>query len=147
MSVIDVLLAAGAATRLTRFVVTEDLGGWLIRDPANRWADRYEPTVDGVPVQRAVAQGHVHTDRALEPGWRSRLVSGLDCPFCVGTWLHIAAQASTTILPRTGPLRAAWRVVAGGLTASYLLAHLAVTWGDVNDDDEDYDAPIENDPS
>lgn len=38
--VTDILLLLGFTLRLTRFVVTDDLGGWLIREPARRWSER-----------------------------------------------------------------------------------------------------------
>lgn len=107
----DALLGVGAATRLTRFVVTEDLGGWVIREPARHWAESRQWS--GTPLT-----------------WQSKLVSGLDCPFCVGTWLHLGAQTANAVLPRTGPLRTAYRVLCAGLTASWVMAHIGVALGD-----------------
>lgn len=144
--IVDALLAAGAATRLTRFVVTEDLGGWVIRHPAQRWADPGRALANRRDdlIAAGVDPAELRMPEYAPPGsrggggwlsWKTRLVSGLDCPFCVGTWLHIAAQASTAILPRTGPLRTGWRVLAGGLTASYVAAHLMIALGDFDDDE------------
>lgn len=141
VAIADAVLAAGAAARLTRFVVVEDLGGWLIREPAQRWADRPCPACQGPTTRETVNMVCQTCGRDYlqdhPTSRRHKLVSGLDCPFCVGTWLHIAAQASTALLPASGRLRSVWRVVAAGLTASYLLAHLGAVWGDVADD---YDA-------
>lgn len=114
--VLDALLAVGAATRLTRFIVTEDLGGWWVREPARRWAD-------GSPWPA--------------PTWRHKAVSGLECPFCVGTWLHIGGQAVNLLLPGRGPWRTGYRVLAGGLTASWLMGHVGSRLGDAGYADDE----------
>lgn len=102
--VYDSLLAVGAATRLTRFVVEEDLAEWGIHEPAQRWA--------------------------RSPRWgvnneaRERLIHGLDCQFCVGTWLHLGTLAINALLPDRGRARGAYRVVTGALSASYVMAQV-----------------------
>lgn len=142
MPALDVLLAAGAAARLTRFVVIEDLGQWAIRDPAQRWADRPCPTCQGRTretvnmVCRTCGRDYM---QAHPTSRRQKLVSGLSCPFCVGTWLHIAAQAVPVLLPRSGRARTAYRVVAGGLTASWVLGHVGTRLGDAGWSEDETD--------
>lgn len=152
--IFDALLAAGAATRLTRFVVVEDLALWTIRDPARRWADRHrpelpEPSASYVEYMRLSEQRATLIRKGVDPsnlaepippvqeadpGWAVKLVSGLECSYCVGTWLHLGWQTANLIIPRSGPWRAAYRILAAGLTGSYLAGHLAVALNDLNDD-------------
>lgn len=117
---LDVLLALGVTARLTRLVVADSLGGKWFRWPAQRWANR-------TPWK--------HTRRQF---W----VDGLGCPFCVSTWIGIGSftllWAAWTV---DGWLLTGWRIVAAGLTASYLLSHLAVSLGDVTDDPPDLFGP------
>ena len=131
--VVDCLLALGLTARLTRFVVTDDLGGWWIREPAQRWANRHEPTVNGVPVHRAVESGAVHADGPVPRGWRDKLVSGLDCPFCVGFWLAALVLASLAVVGGPGAdslLAVVWRWVAAVFALNWVAAHLGARLGD-----------------
>lgn len=124
---VDALLTAGAALRVTRFATTDVLGGWALSDPLHRWASRHEP---GQPF------GYL----APPSAWRHRLVSALDCPFCVGTQAALvigaalAATSSRTApatsrrrlpLPRTSPLGRALRAAAASLTAAYVVGHVS----------------------
>lgn len=71
---VDSLLTAGAALRVTRFATTDVLGGWVLADPAKRLAERLEPATPPHPFgYLAPPSAPLH-----------RLVSALDCPFCVG---------------------------------------------------------------
>lgn len=116
--IIDVVLALGVTIRLTRAVTVDAIGGRWLRDPVERWARR----------------GHPETgQRARREFWSD----GLVCPFCVSTWVGIgsfATMAATEAL-ESGWL-VVWRIVAAGLTASFVVAHVMVALGDVNDDDE-----------
>lgn len=123
------MLSIGLATRLTRFVVTEDLGGWLIRDPARRWADRNAEPLPEVDAEQV-------TENTGFDDWRHRLVSGLTCPFCTGTWLQLGAQAVNALVPDRGPLRTAWRIIAISQTAAYVLGHVGSRLGDAGYDEE-----------
>jgi hypothetical protein len=102
--------------RLTRLVVVDDLGAWAIRYPAYRWAAKVDPT---------------------ERGWPSKAVSGLDCPFCVGTWVGFAVLAATAVTRDRTPLGRAWRFVAAGLTLNEIAAHLGARLGDTAPPDPD----------
>lgn len=108
----DTLLITLATLRLNRFVIADAAGEWLLVRPAQRWAARHEATT---------ADG----DTAPNPadGWRSKLVSGLDCPFCVGFWLGAGVLASYHVARRTGTMKA-WRAAAGAFALSYVTGHI-----------------------
>ena len=123
---VDALLTTGAALRVTRFATTDVLGGWVLSDPLHRWASRREP---GQPFgYLAPASAPLH-----------RLISALDCPFCVGTQAALvigaalAATSSRRTLPsgaphrrsRTSPLGRALRAAAASLTAAYVVGHVS----------------------
>ena len=113
---VDTLLLTGAALRVTRFATTDVLGGWVLADPAKRWADRHEP---GQPFgYLAPASAPLH-----------RLVSALDCPFCVGTQaaLVIGAALAATSSParrRSRPGRLI-RSACAALSAAYVVGHVS----------------------
>lgn len=116
---VDAALTAGAALRVTRFATTDVLGGWALSDPLHRLADRLEP---GQPFGHlAPASAPLH-----------RLVSALDCPFCVGTQAALllgAALAATSRRAgrrsRTSPLGHALRAGAASLAAAYVVGHVS----------------------
>ena len=113
---LDAALTAGAALRVTRFATTDVLGGWVLADPAKRWADRLEP---GQPFgYRAPRTAPLH-----------RLVSALDCPFCVGTQAALvigAALAATSSRPRRrSALGRALRAASASLAAAYVVGHVS----------------------
>lgn len=103
----DHLLVIGATLRLTRLVVTDDLGGLLLREPAHEAARR---------------QG----TRTAQ-----RLAEGIECPFCVGQWISFGVLGSYLLARRRPATLAAWRFVAGGLALNHLTAHIAVRVNDV----------------
>lgn len=121
---VDTVLTVGAALRVTRFATTDVLGGWVLSDPLHRLADRLEP---GQPFgYLAPASAPLH-----------RLVSALDCPFCVGTQATIAIGAALALtsrraprrpgspLHRTSPLGRALRAGAATLGAAYVVGHVS----------------------
>ena len=118
----DTLLTAGAALRVTRFATTDVLGGWVLSDPLHRWASGHEP-------------GHPFGYLAPPQAWRHRLVSALDCPFCVGTQAALAIGTALALtssrrpgsrLPsRTSPLGRSLRYGAATLTAAYVVGHVS----------------------
>ena len=113
---VDALLTAGAALRVTRFATTDVLGGWAVSDPLHRLAERLEP---GRPFgYTAPASAPLH-----------RLVSALDCPFCVGTQAALViggalALTSARTRRRSG-LGRALRASAASLTAAYVVGHVS----------------------
>ena len=113
---VDAALTAGAALRVTRFATTDVLGGWVLSDPLHRLADRLEP---GQPFgYTAPASAPLH-----------RLVSALDCPFCVGTQAALvigAALARTSSRARRrASLGRALRYGAASLAAAYVVGHVS----------------------
>jgi hypothetical protein len=107
--------------RLSRLVVSDDLGLWWIKRPARDWATMIAPG----PRRRS----------------RERLVSGLDCPFCVGTWIGFTVLAVTHLLPRHTIAGRAWRFVMTGLTLNEVAAHLGAVLGDTSGDDDLWASP------
>ena len=126
---LDTALTAGAALRVARFATTDVLGGWVLADPAKRWADRREP---GDSPSSPVPFGYAAPARA----WRHRLVSALDCPFCVGTQAALViggalaatssrAPAAPSWRSRRSPLGRAVRAAAASLAAAYVVGHVS----------------------
>ena len=124
---LDAALTAGAALRVTRFATTDVLGGWALSDPLHRWASRHEP-------------GHPFGYLAPPQAWRHRMVSALDCPFCVGTQAALGIGAALAVTsrrttPSHGPLRQhrhrrsalgrAMRYGAAALAAAYVVGHVS----------------------
>ena len=119
---VDAALTAGAALRVTRFATTDVLGGWVLADPLHRWASSKEPHDPPHPFGYA----------APHDAWRHRLVSALDCPFCVGTQatLVIGAALALTSGPasrhgRRSPLGRALRATCATLGAAYVVGHVS----------------------
>jgi len=99
----DTILVVGSTMRLTRLVVTDDLGNWMVKWPAYRWASRVDPNGQH---------------------WQGKTVLGLDCPFCVGTWIGFGVLAITQLTAPTSLPGRAWRFVMAGLSLNYVTAHL-----------------------
>lgn len=133
MRPLDIALATLAAARLSRFVITDEMGEWWVKQPIDRAMDAY--------AEREMWASANVGQTPREPWWW-KYRSGLDCPFCVGFWLGAAVLttgAAATRLP--GPAAAAWRLGAGALALNYAAAHLGVRLGDFDTatDDEDDD--------
>ena len=129
----DVLLAAGSALRLTRFVVLDDLGRWLVREPAYRWANAAEHPVTWLQVGRSDPALADTPDPAN--GWRSKTVGGLECPFCIGFWISSAVVISRALAGHEGRGAKAWRILASALTLSEVVGHVAIRIGDAGWDE------------
>lgn len=113
---VDAALTAGAALRVTRFATTDVLGGWVLSDPLHRLADCLEP---GQPFgYLAPASAPLH-----------RLVSALDCPFCVGTQATLAIGAALALTSsrsrRRSPVGRALRAACATLGAAYVVGHVS----------------------
>ena len=109
---VDAALTAGAALRVTRFATTDVLGGWVLSDPLHRWASRHEP---GQPFgYLAPPEAPLH-----------RLVSALDCPFCVGTQAALAIGAALAVTSRRSGLGRALRYGSAALAAAYVVGHVS----------------------
>ena len=116
---VDTVLATGAALRVTRFATTDVLGGWVLADPLKAWAERREPHDPPHPFDYA----------ALPSAPRHRLVSALDCPFCVGTQATIAVGAALALTSsrsrRRSRLGRALRAACATLGAAYVVGHVS----------------------
>lgn len=127
---LDTALAAGAALRITRFATTDTLGGWVLADPLKRWAERRDPRpAHDSPTSPA---SHPFGYAAPPEAWRHRLVSALDCPYCVGTQATLAIAAVLAALPAPPSHRPAVRtagrlarISCAALAASYLVGHVS----------------------
>lgn len=127
---LDTALAAGAALRITRFATTDTLGGWVLADPLKRWAERRDPRpAHDSPTSPA---SHPFGYAAPPEAWRHRLVSALDCPYCVGTQATLALAAVLAALPASPSHRPAVRTAGrlarsacAALAASYLVGHVS----------------------
>ena len=101
-----IVLVILSATRLTRFIVDDTLGHWLIRGPLERWGtyldahaakECYKKISEaediGAPLSPRV---EIRLRRRLEK-WaadepitiRAKAISGLACPWCVGFWISL----------------------------------------------------------
>lgn len=116
---VDALLATGAALRVTRFATTDVLGGWVLADPLKRWAEKHEP-------------GQTFGYLAPPSAPLHRLVSALDCPFCVGTQATLAIGAALALTSsrtgrrsRTSPLGRALRAACATLGSAYVVGHVS----------------------
>jgi hypothetical protein len=116
----DTALIVGATMRLTRLVVTDDLGQWWIKDPLDRL---YHPSIDYGPDE-------VHREVPPRLVKGHRYLGGLDCPYCCGFWIGAGVIASHAIAKRVGML-GAWRFVASAFTLNEVAAHANVWIGDV----------------
>lgn len=120
---VDAVLLAGAALRVTRFATTDVLGGWVLADPLKRWAEKREP-------------GHPFGYAAPATAPRHRLVSALDCPYCVGTQATLAigaalAATSSATAPAASPrsrrstVGRLVRAACATLGAAYVVGHVS----------------------
>lgn len=111
---LDLLLALGAALRLTRFVVADDV-------PGNFWI---KPLAWRLLMGRD-AQRHTPTRYNY---WR-----GLSCPFCMSVWASAAVALALWLAGGPGDAADWWRWVAGFLSLAWLTAHIAAYAGDTED--------------
>lgn len=136
-----VSIVALATARLSRFVTTDTLGDWTIVQPAKRWAQRREPAAwvrdddeaELTPLPAEASDELIREAFGPVPTWRTKLVTGLECPFCIGFWLGgvtLAAWKASTRLQRSKrrPARAAGSAVRlglGALALNYIVGHVS----------------------
>lgn len=144
MTPTDLALTIGATLRLTRLATTDAITDWLI-GPARRRLDASDSVARAVHYHALSQTRHENKDTMTPDAeeyilaeiqhmadndddpitWRARLVSGLDCPYCIGFWIGAATLAAHGIAKRRrGSLRA-WRAVAGALSLNYLTGHVS----------------------
>lgn len=105
LQVVDLLLVLGATLRITRFIITDDLGLWWVRGPLYVWANDHEHDVGPM-------------------GWRTKVASGLTCPHCVGFWLGCVVLGSLWLVGGPGHAPDWWRYASGALTLNWCAAHI-----------------------
>lgn len=137
MTLLRLLLLALAALRVTRFSTSDKLGEWWLVGRAKAWAYRRE-------AQAQVIEGHEFTAPQVAQlattsamrgetvptppvswGWRSKLVSGLDCPFCVGFWAGALILLGDVVTRRVPLLRGLWTFALGTLALNYVTGHVS----------------------
>ena len=133
------LLVLGATLRLTRLVTTDKLGGWLLAEPAERWAfykemarrnamritlDRVKDEALEEPVHRILDRWENQLSQSEPISWQARLVSGLSCPFCVGFWIALGMTAATWLLAPLPGVGVVWLLFLAALTLNYVAAHV-----------------------
>jgi hypothetical protein len=94
-----------ATSRAIRFVTEDDLGEWLIQRPVRRWANRHDRAGEYIQHRdRPDLIDAMAAGTAVEPdfGWRSKLASGADCPWCIGLWIGGAILATEVVTSRRG---------------------------------------------
>lgn len=121
MEAADLALVTGTTLRLTRLVVTDDLGEWWVRVPVQRWlvADPHRE-----PMTYGGGEGTVVTTYPRQEKW-GKYAEGLECPFCVGYWIGTGVLLSYYLARSSPRTLAAWRFLAGSLTLNYATAHLS----------------------
>jgi hypothetical protein len=115
----DAALIVGSALRLTRLIVVDDIGQWWVKDPLDALFHPGPEDRHGQQVPARLEQKHLH-----------RYLSGLDCPFCVGTWIGFGVLASYALAKRHKRALAGWRFVATGLALNEVVGHTAMRIGD-----------------
>ena len=121
-----------ATARLSRFVTSDKLGDWMIVRPAKDWAIRHEGQGVEIIESGRLASGHpalVEERPTGEPdedhGWRSKLVAGLECPFCVGFWIGAGVLAADAALPERGVARRLYDFGTTALALNYVVGHVS----------------------
>lgn len=105
----DVVLIVGTTARLTRLVVADTLGEWLIHDPLNTALDRY------------VAR---HPDDQ-KPWWWDWPMTLVSCPHCFSFHAAYLTLGSYHLARALGSQAlAVWRFGAGVLTLSAVVGHI-----------------------
>ena len=130
MNLSRLALVAIATVRLTRFITTDHLGEWTVTGPLKRWAARREvPERLREPLEQRLAEeierGSAVDNPPPQWGWRSKLVKGLDCPFCVGFWIGALVLLGEVVTRRWRPLRAVWTFALGALGLNYAVGHVS----------------------
>lgn len=136
------VLVFGATARLTRFVTSDALGGWLIADRVERWGDFHERRGRAAlrawleveshepPESLTLKQARrlVEARRRLEASdpitWQGRLAYGLECPFCFGFWVGALLFLGTWATAFT-LLETAWIIALAVLGLNYIVGHVS----------------------
>lgn len=125
-TLIKTLIIGLATARLMRFMTTDTLGEWTVVGPLKMWAWRNEGRTveERAEAANLLEEGEPVPTPPAEYGWRSRLVEGLDCPFCMGFWLGLVVLVASTLVrvPVIGPVV---KLLGLGLALNYVAAHIS----------------------
>lgn len=140
MAIIAALVLLTTA-RITRFFTSDTLGEWLLA-PLKRWARSHElaereanrqmiQEARRLKVEMILSRMVYVTDleKALndpEPiSKQARLVSGLDCPFCIGFW--VGAFVLVITVATFGHFTAFnfWLVIMAIFSINYIVGHIS----------------------
>lgn len=110
--VLDILLALGLTLRLSRLIVTDDIGEWWVKKPIAMW------------ISRKWGPDNPRHQKAFDY-W-----DGLSCPFCVGFWIAGAVLLSLFLVGGPGDAAVLWRWIAGWFTLNWIAAHIGARAGD-----------------
>lgn len=133
----DLLLVTGATMRLTRVIVSDDIGQWWIKDPLDAWMHGHSAR-DAAPTLPEVCScaGAFVTSKGVHycprhgetppasPRDRMRFhkyLSGLECPACVGFWVGAGVLTTYALSKRNRRALAAWRFIAGALALNVVV--------------------------
>lgn len=132
MNLPRLILVALATARATRFFTADKLGEWAIVGPLKRWAWRRESTADPAVLaqleevfERDLREGKPQESPAAHYGWRSKLVGGLDCGYCLSPWIFGGLLIGSAIASRVPGLRHVFSWLLTTLAGSYVVGH---TW-------------------
>lgn len=101
---LDLSLLVLATLRVSRLVTTDNIPGqWWILGPL---------------MKRAYGHGQP------APRW-ARYLDGLECPFCVGLWICLAAVLSLLLVGGPGDAADWWRWLAAPFALNYVTGHVA----------------------
>jgi hypothetical protein len=120
-----VVVLAGA--RLTRLVTTDWIFEWLVTEKLRRWALNRESWLPNEWYEGKGLTLHERIEVRDEAGvgsWRLKLVSGLDCGFCVGFWVSLGMVIGLRV-PLPSSLRWTRDRLLEALALNYVSAHLS----------------------
>lgn len=118
-----VLVTVLAATRISRLVTTDTLGKWMVRDPAERWANEHE--IRALTDEAFTDEDAADYDTDNPITWQKRLVSGLECPYCFGAWAGGAVLLGNVLAPHIPVVRHVWPFMLKALALSYVVGHVS----------------------
>lgn len=142
-SIIVTLLIIGATLRLTRLITSDTAGEWLIVAPLRAIAMKHErerrewlaailSNLSGEaehlqdPATRRLKDDIIDKlSDDLPLSWQARLISGLECPFCIGFWIGLALIWGTLVLSTVPVAGVIWLSILAALALNYLVGHLS----------------------
>lgn len=135
------VLSSLAALRITRFIVIDDLGQWSVKGPFQRHAvqveadrlNQMEDQIEGMRKHGHNALADHYSERFTRAigasprqplSLRQKISMGLDCPYCVGTWVSLGTLAYAAHAARSPKTKGRWMILAGALATSYAVGQV-----------------------